>query len=213
MDWLRMRAPAVGFFTAVAIGGAACTPDPIIEERPIVVYAPRACPVSQSDAFSVIYGHGDFDLPAAKAAISSLWLRDVGTELPALPGNTRSLIVDVSLPGVLENVDWRGTAEVPPSGPINVLVWPGGESCRLNRDVQRRTDGAIGVFGRHFMVVGGRLLGGAQVPSTWVGDLSTGIIEDLKLGLGTRRARATVTEFRSSPDQDPAPALVAGGED
>ncbi|MBX3186010.1 MAG: hypothetical protein KF819_03300, partial [Labilithrix sp.] len=70
-----------------------------------------------------------------------------------------------------------------------------------------------GVFGRHFMVVGGRLLGGAQVPSTWVGDLSTGIIEDLKLGLGTRRARATVTAFRSSPDQDPAPALVAGGED
>jgi hypothetical protein len=186
---------------------AACTPAPEIVERPLVVYSPRSCPVSQAEAFSVIYANGDFD--DAKAAVSSLYLREVGHALTELPEATRSVIVDVSHPA--QSVDWRGTAEVPSTGPVNVLVWPGGETCRLSRNVEPRADVTLGTFGRHLMVAGGRR--DAQVPHTFVGDLSTGLVDKLEFGLGTRRARATITAFRATKEQDPAPALVSGGED
>lgn len=192
----------------VAAGAGACKRDPEIQERPVYVHSLRACPVAQSDAFSVIYANGDFE-PSDKTVVS-LFLRDVGTELTDLPSETRSLIVDISQP--LKNIDWRGTGEVPKTGPVNVLVWPGGETCRMTRNVEPRNDMIFGVFGRHVMIAGGRETG-AQVPLSYVGDLSTGIIDKLAFGLGRRRARGTVTSFRTSPDQDPAPALVAGGED
>jgi hypothetical protein len=184
-----------------------CTPSTRFEDRPLVVYSPKSCVLSQSDAFSVIYGNGDFE--NADSAVSSLYLRDVGALMSELPATTRSVIVDVSEPG--RSVDWRGTAEVPSAGPINVLVWPGGETCRLSRNVEPRTEVTLGVFGRHMMVAGGKLAG--QVPRTYVGDLSTGIVSDLVFGLGTRRSRSTITAFGETTDQDPAPALVAGGED
>lgn len=190
---------------AAAVPG--CTRDPKIEERPLVVYSPRSCPVSLTEAYSVIYGTGDFD--DEQSAVASLYLRDVGTTLTELPPTTRAIIIDVSHPA--HSIDWRGTAEVPASGPINVLVWPGGETCRLSRNVEPRADVSIGVFGRHLMVAGGSLVG--QVPHTFVGDLSTGILEPLEFGLGTRRSRATITAFRTSANDDPSPALVAGGED
>jgi hypothetical protein len=60
------------------------------------------------------------------------------------------------------------------------------------------------------MVAGGSLPG--QVPNTFVGDLSTGIVEALDFGLGTRRLFPTITAFRA-PGEDPSPALIAGGED
>ncbi|MDB4939156.1 MAG: Rhs family protein [Labilithrix sp.] len=190
-----------------AVVAGSCKPSTEFEDRPLVVYAPKSCPVSQSEAYSVIYGNGDFE--DAQNAISSLYLRDIGTEMSELPKETRSVIVDVSHPA--QSVDWRGTAEVPPSGPINVLVWPGGETCRLTRNVEARTEVALGVFGRHLMVAGGSVAG--QVPRTFVGDLTTGVVDSLVFGLGTRRSRPTITAFRETPDQDPAPALVAGGED
>lgn len=194
---------------AVVIGlmTPSCKPSTRFEDRPLVVYSPRSCPVSQSEAYSVIYGNGDFE--NADSAVSSLYLRDVGSLMSELPPTTRSVIVDVSHPS--QSIDWRGTAEVPPSGPINVLVWPGGETCRLTRNVEPRTEVTLGVFGRHMMIAGGKVPG--QVPRTYVGDLSTGIVSDLVFGLGTRRSRSTITTFRDTPDQDPTPALVAGGED
>lgn len=200
---------AIGILGLGLAAGASpgCTLEPTVEERRLVVYSPRSCPVAQSEAFSVIYGNGDFD--DTQSAISSLYLREVGSTLSELPAKTRSVIVDVSHPA--HSVDWRGTAEVPPSGPINVLVWPGGETCRLTRNVEPRTDVTLGVFGRHIMVAGGSLIG--QVPHTFVGDLSTGIVEPLAFGVGTRRSRPTITAFRTSANQDPSPALVAGGED
>jgi hypothetical protein len=70
---------------------------------------------------------------------------------------------------------------------------------------------ASGVFGRHLMVAGGLLAG--QVPHTFVGDLSTGVVDKLEFGIGIRRTHASITAFREAPDDDPAPALVAGGED
>lgn len=184
-----------------------CKPSTRFEDRPLVVYSPKSCPVSQSEGYSVIYGNGDFE--GAESAVSSLYLRDVGALMSELPSTTRSVIVDVSHPS--SSLDWRGTAEVPSAGPINVLVWPGGETCRLSRNVEPRTEVTLGVFGRHFMVAGGKLAG--QVPRTYVGDLSTGIVSDLVFGLGTRRSRSTITEFGETSEQEPTPALVAGGED
>jgi hypothetical protein len=202
-----------GFFgggvVAVVIGlmAPSCKPKTRFEDRPLVVYSPTSCLVSESEAYSVIYGNGDFE--NAESAVSSLYLRDVGALMSELPATTRSVIVDISEPG--RSVDWRGTAEVPAAGPINVLVWPGGETCRLTRNVEPRTEVTLGVFGRHFMVVGGGGMG--QVPKTYVGDLSTGVVNDLVFGLGTARSRPTVTAFRDTADEVLVPALVAGGED
>jgi hypothetical protein len=192
---------------AAVVSATSCKPSTRFEDRALVVYSPSSCPVSQSEAYSVIYGNGDFE--DAQSAVSSLYLRDVGAEMGELPKETRSVIVDVSHPA--QSVDWRGTAEVHATGPINVLVWPGGETCRLTRNVEPRTEVTLGVFGHHLMVAGGSMPG--QVPRTFVGDLTTGIVDNLVFGLGTRRSRPTVTAFRETPDQDPAPALVAGGED
>jgi len=190
----------------------ACTKDPRIEERSIVVYSSKSCPVSQESAYSVMYAAGDFEPPDDRPAAASLYLRETGRVMEEFPSSTRALLVDVSQ----GDVDWRGYRDdVPRQGPINVLVWPGGESCRLNGDVERRIDSTLGVFGRHFLVAGGKLVDGAQVPRTWIGNLSTGIVDRLALGLGVRRSRATITEF---PDPDVVAvgdmgALVAGGED
>jgi hypothetical protein len=200
----RFLIVGVGVTAATAPG---CKLEPSIEERTLVVYSPRSCPVSLTEAYSVISGSGDFE--DAQSAVCSLYLREVGSQLSQLPVNTRSVIVDVSQPA--QQIDWHGTAEVPPAGPVNVLVWPEGETCRLSRNVEPRTDVTLGVFGRHIMVAGGKLKG--QVPHTFVGDLSTGILEALEFGLGTRRSYATITAFRAAPDQDPSPAMVAGGED
>jgi hypothetical protein len=198
---------AVALVVAAVAVATSCKPAPRFEDRPLVVYSPKSCPVSQPEAYSVIYANGDFE--DSQTAVSSLYLREVGRELSELPNETRSVIVDVSHPA--QSVDWRGTAEVPAAGPVNVLVWPGGETCRLTRNVVLRTDVSLGVFGRHFMVAGGRV--DRQVPQAFVGDLTTGIVTDLEFGLASGRSNATITAFRDSPDQDPSPALVAGGED
>jgi hypothetical protein len=198
---------------AVVIGllTPSCNPKTRFEDRPLVVYSPSSCYVSQSEAYSVIYGNGDFE--NADSAVSSLYLRDVGSLMSELPATTRSVIVDISAPG--RSVDWRGTAEVPAAGPINVLVWPGGETCKLTRNVEPRTEVTLGVFGRHMMIAGGQVPGppGQPIPKTYVGDLSTGIVNDLVFGLGTPRSRATITAFRDTADEVLVPALVAGGED
>lgn len=190
---------------------AACSRDPRIEERPVVVYSPRSCPVSQDSAYTVMYASGDFEPAEDRPATSSLFLRDVGASLAEFPSATKSVIVDVSQPG--RDVDWRGYREdIPSAGPVNVLVWPGGESCRLSRNVERRKDATLGVFGSQFLVAGGTLLDGAQVPHTFVGDLTTGVVERLGLGLATRRSRPSVTAF-TVPGEDVSGALVAGGKD
>ena len=190
---------------------AACTKDPQIEERPIVVYSPRSCPVSQDQAFGVLYASGDYEPADDRPAARSLFLREVGIRIEEFPQSTRSVVVDVSQPG--RDVDWRGLRDsIPAKGPINVLVWPGGESCRLSRNVERRNDAALGLFGDQILVAGGTLSDSNQVPRTFVGDLSTGIVERLELGLNVRRNRPTITTFTRPGDPVQA-ALVAGGSD
>lgn len=189
-----------------------CEKSPRIEERSVFVYSTKNCPVS-SEAYSVVYASGDFEPSLDRPPASAAFLRDVGFVMAELPAETRALLVDVSQRDV--DVDWRGFADIPRSGPINVLVWPGGASCRLTQDIERREKMALGVFGRHFMVAGGRSQSGEQVPHTYVGDLTTGAIERLPIGLGARRSFASITAFRM-PSDDPdsaSPALVAGGED
>lgn len=211
-----LASPRSTWARAVTLAGgvvslaAGCARGPEIEERTVVVYSPRACPVSQTDAYSVIYAGGDFEPSIERPPIASTFLREIGRTMTELPPATRSLVVDVSQ----RDIGWRGLADIPSRGPVNVLVWPNGESCRLTRDVERRTDMALGVFGRHFMVVGGRSSDGSSVPHTYVGDLATGAIERLAFGLRTRRANPTVTPFRApSDDEGPMAALVAGGHD
>jgi hypothetical protein len=201
----------VGLVGLVGLVGA-CSKDPRIEERPIVVYSPRSCPVSQDAAFAVMYGAGDFEPADDRPAARTLFLRETGSVLEELPQYTRSLVVDVSQPG--RDVDWRGIREtIPEAGAINVLVWPGGESCRLSRNVQRRSDASLAVFGENLLVAGGQSLDNTQqVPQSFVGDLSTGVVEGLQYGLNVRRSRPTITTF-TLPDDDTPAALVAGGSD
>lgn len=172
-----------------------CNRDPEIVQRPVVVYSPASCPVG-SDAFSAIYGGGDFDVPLS----STQYLGEVGREMSALPASTRSLLVDVSA-GPLS---WRGVNEVATDGPTNVLVWRGDQACPLTQRFAARTDMAFSVFGRRFMIVGGSAAG--AVPHTYVGDLGTGKIVELPIGLTVPRVRPTVTAFGEG-------ALVAGGSD
>jgi hypothetical protein len=194
----------------VAAAALSCSRDPTIEERAVVVYSPRACPVEQRDAYSVIYAGGDFEPSVTRPPTASVFLREVGRPLETLPKETRSVVVDISQ----GDATWRGFTEVPRQGPINVLVWPGGRSCQLSRNVERRTDMTLGVVGRELIVAGGRSFDGLQVPHTYVGDLTTGRIEQLAIGLKTRRAHPSITSFRTASDGDgPSAALVAGGED
>lgn len=211
------RFPRHGWLLATAVLGASvlagsgCSKDPRYEDRPIFVYAPKSCPVFEDTAFSYVYGGGDFDPPADAPPVAQVYWRDVGTLLPGLPPQTRSVLVDVSQQGQAQN--WRGVARVPPSGPVNVLVWGTSEACWLSRNVDLRKGSTLGVFGRHFMVVGGVSPDGTLSPATYVGDLTTGIVERLALGMAARRSEPSVTAFRTKVDEDPAPALVAGGED
>ena len=203
---LRLGLSAVVLFAASI---AACEKDPEIEERPIVVFSPRSCPVSQDQAFGVLYGAGDFEPADDRPAARSLFLRETGVRIDELPQSTRSVVVDVSQPG--RDVDWRGLRDsIPTKGPINVLVWPGGESCRLSRNVERRKDASLGIFGEQFLVAGGALVDSNQNPRTFVGDLSTGIVEKLELGLNVRRNRPSITTY-NRPNDPVQAALVAGG--
>jgi hypothetical protein len=186
--------PAVQWRAAAVVGLlASCNRDPEIVQRPVVVYSPKSCPVP-ADAFSVMYAGGDFDNPQ----LSSQKLSDIGREMPALPATTRSLVVDVSGGEIAS----RGVATVAGEGPTNVLVWRASQACDLTENVGPRTDMAFGVFGPHFMIVGGKA---TNTPATYVGDLSTGAIQQLPFGLKTSRIRPTVTPFGDG-------ALVAGGE-
>jgi hypothetical protein len=188
---------------------ASCSPAPKVEERPVFVYSPRACPVSQDQAYSVVYAGGDFEPSLARPPIASVYLRDLGRTMDDLPQATRSVVVDIAQ----SDSDWRGVTYVPSTGPINVLVWPNKSSCELTRDLERRDDLSLGVFGHHFMVTGGRS-GDEVVPNTYVGDLTTGAIERLAFGPSTRRSHATITPFGAPAEPDgPSAALIAGGED
>lgn len=193
----------------IALG--ACTPEPRYEDRAVVVHASRTCPISEATAYAVVYGHGDYQPNPDAPPIAKTFLREVGVAMGELPGSTRSLVVDISQPNDLA---WRGIAEVPRTGPVNVLVWPANETCRLSRSVERRSNAMLGVFGRQLLVAGGSALEGGTVPNTYVGNLDTGDVVRLPSGLARPRIKATITAIRVHDDPNaPLGALVAGGQD
>ena len=202
------RAPLAA---AVLVAGAACSRDPEVVDREVIVNSPSACPVSQTDAYSVIYAGGDFEPSISRPPIVSVFLHEVGRPLDDLPPGTRSLVLDVTQ----SDSEFRGMTEVPADGPINILAWPQGATCHLTQNVELRVAGSLGVFGHHFMVTGGRSPNDTSVPNTYVGDLTTGAIQRLAFGPTTRRSHATITPFHAGPDTPGilSPALVAGGED
>ncbi len=202
---------ALAGLVVLGAAGVSCSGESRFEDRALYVWAPKSCPVFEESAFSYVYGGGDFDPPADAPPVAQVFWRDVGSVLPGLPPQTRTLLVDVSQRGQTQN--WRGIARVPSTGDVNVLVWGTSEACWLSRNVELRKGSTLGVFGRHFMVVGGVSPDGTQSPATYVGDLTTGIVERLSLGMAARRSEASVTAFRTRGDEDPSPALVAGGED
>ena len=213
---MRRISKAGGLLAAAAtmlagLTAPGCSGEPRFEDRQLFVHAPKSCPLFADTAFSYVYGGGDFDPPEDAPPVAQVYWRDVGALLPGLPPQTRTVLVDVSQQGGPQN--WRGFAKVPASGPIDVLVWGTTEACWLSQNVDLRKGSTLGVFGRHFMVVGGVSPDGTQSPATYVGDLTTGIVERLALGMAARRSGPTVTAFRERADQDPSPALVAGGED
>jgi hypothetical protein len=208
---------AVGLLGAFGASSAACSRDPRFVDRGVFIYSPQACPVSKSEAFAVIYGSGDFDPSDQKPAVASLFLRDDGAVFSDLPPATRALLVDVS--HLSNGSAWRGVGAVPNSGPVDVLVWPNDEVCSLTRSVESRNDPTerdttLAVLGRTFMVTGGLQAPGAAVPHTYVGDLSTGMLEAAENSTLEPRAFATVTPFAAPGEGgDAMPALVAGGQD
>jgi hypothetical protein len=202
----RVLRPGVATIAMAAIGIPGCTKDPEIRERGVFVFSPRSCPALAPDAATTITATGDFASTTAPKAEARLG--EIGRRMDSLPSDARALVV-----GVRQGPDeYVGLREVPPEGPINILVWRQAEACALTRDVERRSGSALAVFDRHMMIVGGRSVSGEQVPSTFVGDLTTGAIERLAFGSNTRRARPSVTAF-GRVDGDLAAALVAGGED
>ena len=191
-------------------GAIHCDRDPRIVAQPIVVYAPRSCPVTQDGASALIHAGGDYDSTTGENPSVATSLDDVGAQLGTLPTTAEALVVDVNE----RNLGWQGVADVVKGGTTNVLVWRSPETCRLTRDVERRELMAFGVVDHHVIVTGGRALGGGQVPNTYVGDLTTGAIERLTFGLSTRRVNPTVTPFHLASDPGRlSSALVAGGED
>lgn len=211
----RLRSLAYTVVAVALVGActAACKRDPNFDDRPVVIYSSVSCPISKADSYAVIYGSGDFDPTEDHPAVASFFLRDDGTPFSGLPADTRALLVDVS--HLTNGLAWRGTSEVPKTGPINVLVWPNEDTCSLRRSVESRNDPTqrdvtLAVVGHHVMVFGGQQQKDAGVPRTYVGDLTTAYLEAAQNSVLVPRAFASVTAFGAD---DPAPILVAGGID
>lgn len=204
-----MRARLAIFAILAACANSACSKDPRIDERPLYVYAPHDCAISENVAYAVIYAGGDFEPSQSSPPIASFFLDDVGVGMTAFPQHTRAVVADISQS--TSTLDWRGLSEVGPNGPINVLAWPGGSACRLSQSVERRIDTTIGVAGNFVLVAGGNSPTGGLVPHSFVADLGTGHISALDLGLRTRRGGPTVTSFTVEGSR--TGALVAAGFD
>jgi hypothetical protein len=183
------------------VASSACgEAEPNVVVREIVMHVPQSCKIDDTaSAYAVYYAYGDFQIDPKPTADSPL--ANVGRSLPALPSATRALAADV-LGG---ESYFTAYAEVPSSGPIDLLLWRSGSACTLSADLGRRIGPAFGAIDpRHVLVAGGKPAPGSSIPDSFVADLSTGVTTRLPTGLLTPRAGATVTPFGAG-------ALVAGG--
>ncbi len=181
-----------------------CVQEPQVETRTVVVNVPSAC-ITGADPYALFYASGDYPATAGGLSVESLFLDKVATPLVHVPEAARSLLVEVSAAGGTRK--WHGLGDVPPSGDVNVLLWPEAAPCELSQPAllaAPRTDAAFGTLdARHVIVVGGRA-SGAAAPS-FIADLATGLVTPLPSELLAPRAQASIAPFGDGH------ALVAGG--
>jgi hypothetical protein len=187
----------------IALAGACRDKEPEAVVRSVVLHVPQSCPFPvDPSVYGILDARGDYEPQADELTTESYKLVDVGAALTNLPRDTRALIAQVGA----GDFYWQGYAEPPSDGAIDILLWRAGNACSLSKDLGKRVAPAFGVFdARHALIAGGSPVPGGTVPDSFVADLSTGIITQLKNGLLTPRAGATVTAFGDGG------ALVAGG--
>ena len=185
--------------TALAwLAVAACNSEAHVTLRTVTMHVPAACAAGDR-AYAEFYALGDFEPSPPK---SGHLLSNLGERLPEIDAASRAIVALVTDNGG----DWRGVANVPEIGDVDVLLLPSIASCELSTPVDRRTGALLAPMQRgHVLVVGGSV--GADnlpTPRTFVANMTTGEIAPVATGLLTQRTRASVTAFGSG-------AIVAGG--
>jgi hypothetical protein len=188
----------------LALALAACDKSPIVDKRTIVLHVPKACAID-GPAYGTYYARGDF-LPTQSDPAEDTVLLAQGVGLGHLPPYARAIFVNVIPTTQADDRQWNGVGLVPPSGDLDVLLWPDHASCGLSATIPFVENPALGIIdARHALVVGGGLtLADNRFPQSFVIDLGTGRVTAMPHGPLTSRARATVTPFGAG-------AIVAGG--
>ncbi|HQY64687.1 MAG TPA: hypothetical protein PK141_24990 [Polyangiaceae bacterium] len=187
------RRPSTLTTLALGLGlsGAACRPEPVVDDRPVHFNTLAACPVAADRAYSVVVGWGDFE--PASPQIGSFFLRAPGASLGAISADARVLVADVTQPGPA--AAWLGVGAVPPSGPVDLLLLPHGAACPFSAPLERRVESAMAALDQGHVLVAGGMSARGQVPRTYVGDLARGTLTALAVGLGARRLSPSITPF------------------
>jgi hypothetical protein len=163
--------------------------------RTVRSHAPFSCaPDPASSPYGYFLASGDFD-PSIGVEHS---MSDVGADLPGVPASTRAIVIDVSA----GDGDWRGVADVSPSGDVDVLLWPFLSACALSSRVDAGSGVTlVAIDASHALVFGGVA---STQPRAFAIDLTTGAVTPTRDGLLTARSHASGTRFVRG-------ALVAGG--
>ena len=173
---------------------AACHKDTVVTSRPVIAWVPASCPVD-GNGYATYTALGDYD--EAPPQTGHL-LSAVGTNLPEVDTNGRELVIDAA-EGI---TNWEGLAPMPGGGDVNVLVLPHQSPCPLSGGLGPRNGSIVAPIGEsRVMITGGSA---SPVPPTFVADLTTGAVTQVKPDLQPPRLDATVTPFGDG-------ALVAGG--
>lgn len=187
----------------IALAAACRDKEPEAVVRQIVLHVPQSCPFQvEPSQYGILHARGDYEPQADELTTESYKLAELGARLANIPKDTRALVAEVGS----GDFYWQGYAELPADGPVDVLLWRAGNACALTQDLGKRVAPAFGVFdARHALIAGGSPAPNGNVPDSFVADFDTGTITQLKNGLLTPRAGATVTTFGNGG------ALVAGG--
>jgi hypothetical protein len=183
---------ALALATALA---AACHKDTVVTSRTVTAWVPSACPVD-GKGLATYLALGDYDGNPQPGVHP---LSAVGTNLPEIDTQARELVISADENGPT----WEGLAPVPDTGDVDVLVLPHQSPCALTQTIGRRTGSTLApIGGGRVMLVGGNA---SPVPPTYIADLTTGSVTQVKPDLQPARLGATVTPFGDG-------ALVAGGQ-
>jgi hypothetical protein len=203
----RLESSRNGLFcraVLIALAVAACTKDPVIDQRVVTLYTledppnaitPSSCLVP-ADAYALYSGAGDFQ-PDPNAQLVGHPL-NATSPLLSLPPTTQQLTLDVTS----GSNQWRGYGILPATGDIAVLLWAAGHECELRPTVDEREGGTLTPYDdRHVLIAGG-----VGQPS-FIADLSNGNVTALTTAqdIGAQRTFATATAYSGG-------VVVSGGE-